>query len=161
MHELSLYGSVPAEQYHRILQQLAGVTCMQPQNAEEVHIILKSRIPPGLEKVQGSSGGQGSQQQQQEVQRLKGLLQGGIYNVKLVGRISTRDQSPNVQTNGTEMQVDQTVQSVDRSRQSIEWTFEFKDTPAAGKQTTNVRLISRTKLGSGDLVAFFTVFGFE
>lgn len=161
MHELSLYGSVHAEQYHRILQQLAGVTCMQPQNAEEVHIILKSRIPPGLEKVQGSSGGQGSQQQQQEIQRLKGLLQGGIYNVKLVGRISTKDQPSDLQENGTEMRLDHTEQSTNRSGQSIEWTFEFKDTPAAGKQATNVRLISRTKLGNGDLVAFFNVFGFE
>lgn len=161
MHELSLYGSVPVEQYHRILQQLAGVTCMQPQNAEEVHIILKSRIPPGLEKVQGSSGGQGSQQQQQEIQRLKGLLQGGIYNVKLVGKISPRDSSSKSEENGTNMQLDSTEQSDNRSGQSIEWFFEFKDTPAAGKQATNVRLISRTKLGSGDLVAFLGIFGFE
>jgi hypothetical protein len=111
--------------------------------------------------VQGSSGGQGSQQQQQEIQRLKGLLQGGIYNVKLVGRISTKPQPSDSQAKVTKLQVDHTEQSTHRSGQSIEWTYEFKDTPAAGKQATNVRLISRTTLGSGDLVAFFTVFGFE
>lgn len=157
MHELSLYGSVPIEQYHRTLQQLAGVTSMQPQDVEEVHIILKSRAPPGLEKLQGSSSAQGSQQQQQEIQRLKGLLQGGIYNVKLIGKITQKPHQKTPQINGAHSK-DQTA---DRSGQSIEWTLEFKDTPAAGKQATNTRLTSRTKLGSGNLVAFFDVFGFE
>lgn len=150
MHELSLYGSVPIEHYHRTLQQLAGVTCMQPQDVEEVHIILKSRSPPGLEKVQGSGSAQGSQQQQQELQRLKGLLQGGIYNVKLVGKVVRQQQNDDSQTNATQP-----------AGPTIEWTLEFKDTPAAGKQPTNIRLISRTKLGGGDIVAFFSVFGFE
>lgn len=160
MHELSLYGSVPAEQYHKILQQLAGVTCMQPQDAEEVHVILKSRIPPGLEKAQGSSGAQGSQQQQQEFQRLKGLLQGGIYNVKLVGKIVAKRSRDDLPANGTDAERDHQDQ-IARQGQGIEWTLEFKDTPNAGKQATNTRLISRTKLGSGDLIAFFNVFGFE
>lgn len=126
---------------------------MQPQSFEEVHIILKSRIPPGLEKVQGSSGGQGNQQQQQEILRLKGLLQGGIYNVKLVGRIVEKGDQ-------RKLKEDDDPQS-NRAQQNIEWTLEFKDTPAAGKQVTNSRLISRTKLGDGDVIAFLDMFGFE
>lgn len=157
MHELSLYGSVPVNEYHKILQQLAGVTSMQPQDVEELHIILKSRTPPGLERVQGSSSAQGSQQQQQEYQRLKGLLQGGIYNVKVVGKFVRKVNRAAQATNG----VDSRNQNTDRSEQIIEWTLEFKDTPAAGKQTTNNRLIARVKLGSGDIVAFFDMFGFE
>lgn len=155
MHELSLYGSVPIDEYPRVLQQLAGVTSMQPQDVEELHIVLKSRTPPGLEKVQGSSSAQGSQQQQQEYQRLKGLLQGGIYNVKLVGKITRKDHGAAQQANGINRQTS------DRTGQTIEWTLEFKDTPAAGKQAANIRLISRTRLGSGDIVAFFDMFGFE
>lgn len=153
MHELSLYGSVPIEQHHKLLQQLAGVTSMQPQGVEEVHIILKSRIPPGLEKLQGSSGSQGNQQQQQEIQRLKSLLQGGVYHVKLIGTIVQNENLSDTQQDGN--------REPSRSGQSMEWTLEFKDTPAAGKQITNSRLISRTRLGSGNLIAFLTVFGFE
>lgn len=155
MHELSLYGSVPIDDYPRVLQQLAGVTSMQPQDAEEVHIILKSRTPPGLEKFQGSSSAQGSQQQQQEYQRLKGLLQGGIYNVKVVGKITRKDHGVSQQANGTDRQLP------DRTEQTVEWILEFKDTPVAGKQATNTRLISRTRLGGGDIIAFFDIFGFE
>lgn len=81
--------------------------------------------------------------------------------MKLVGKISSKDQSSKSEANGTKTQLDSADQSTNRSGQSIEWFFEFKDTPAAGKQATNVRLISRTKLGSGDLIAFLSVFGFE
>src|SRR5689334_12115134 len=87
MHELSLYGPVPAERHDRLVQQLAGVCCMQPQHAQEIHLVFKARQPAGLEKVQASSSSQANSQQQQDAQKIRTMLQSGVYFVQLVGTI--------------------------------------------------------------------------
>ena len=137
MHEYSLHGSVPITLYPRVLKQLAGYTCMQPQEVREIHVIFKSRPPPGAIKLQqGTGSSQAVSQIQQDAQKLKTMLQSGIYFVKMIGEISA-------------------------SKNEINWTFEFKDTPDAGKVKTTTRLISRTKFEDGKPLAFLNGFGFE
>lgn len=160
MHELSLYGAVPAEDHVQILQQLAGVTRMQPQHVEEIHLVFKARTPPGLEKVHGSGGSQGNQQQQNEIQRLKGMLQSGIYFVQLVGTI-VASQTPAELQNGQLFDTERNELVEDRTQQKVNWRFEFKDTPESTKQPTNTRLISRTRFEDGEMIAFMDLFGFE
>lgn len=141
MHELSLYGAVAVEQHHRLTQQLTGISRMQPQDVREIHLVFKTRVPPGLEKVQGTGGSSSNAQQQQDLQRIKNMLQSPIYLVKLVGTINDQaltGESPNVS-----------------------WTLEFKDTPEVAKQPISTRLVSRIELEEGNLTAFLDLFGFE
>lgn len=160
MHELSLYGSVPAVRHDGLVQQLAGVCCMQPQHVEEVHLVFKARQPAGLDKMQSSGSSQANSQQQQEVQKLRTMLQSGVYFVQLIGKIGDRstiteyNEAYEAGTNG-----DAPQQSSDSRK--VEWTFEFKDTPEAGQQATNTRLISRTNFEDGDLIPFLSLFGYE
>lgn len=160
MHELSLYGSVPAGRHHRLVQQLAGVCCMEPRDVEEIHLVFKARQPAGLEKVQVSGGSQATSQQQQEVQKLRTMMQSGVYYVQLVGTIIDSDgirehkEAHEASTNG-----DARHQRSNSRR--IDWTFEFKDTPEAGQQATNTRLISRTTIQDGEMTAFLNLFGYE
>ena len=160
MHELSLYGSVPAERHDRLVQQLAGVCCMQPQHAEEVHLIFKARQPVGLEKVQGSSSSQANTQQQQDVQKLRTMLQSGVYFVQLVGTI-VDGNTAREDENDTEARTNGNKPNKLPDPRRIEWAFEFKDTPEAGQQAASTRLISRTTFKGGELVPFLDLFGFE
>jgi len=160
MHELSLYGSVPAERHDRLVQQLAGVCCMQPQHAEEIHLVFKARQPVGLEKVQGSGSSQANSQQQQDVQKLRTMLQSGVYFVQLVGTIVNGDIARE-DKNDTEASTNGNEPHRLSDARRIEWAFEFKDTPEAGLQAANTRLISRTSLIGGELIPFLDLFGFE
>ena len=141
MHELSLYGAVAPTQHHRVTQQLTGVARMQPRDAEEVHLVFKTRVPPGLEKVQGTGGSSSNAQQQQELQKVKNMLSSPIYVVKMVGTLDTSSAS-NVNPN-------------------ISWVLEFRDTPEVAKQPISTRLVSRIDLEDGDLTAFLDLFGLE
>lgn len=141
MHELSLYGAVAVEQHHRLTQQLTGVSRMQPRDVREIHLVFKTRVPPGLDKVQGTGGSSSNAQQLQELQRVKNMLQSPIYLVKLVGTIDTL--------------------SAAKSVSSVNWVLEFKDTPEVAKQPISTRLVSRTELDGGNLTAFLDLFGFE
>lgn len=141
MHELSLYGAVASEQHYRVTQQLTGVSCMQPKDVQEVHLVLKTRVPPGLEKVQGTGGSSSNAQQQQELQRVKGMLTSPIYLLKMVGTIDTTATS--------------------KANSKISWTLEFKDTPEVTKQPISTRLVSRTDLEDGNLTVFLDLFGLE
>lgn len=139
MHNLSLYASVPQYDHKRLLSQLAGVTRMQPQDVEQVVLVFKSRVPPGLAKVQAKGGTQGVQQQS-DMQKLTTMLTSGLYFVHCVGAIA-RDK--------------------DASNLHISWTLDFKDTPEAGKQNVTSRLAFRVPISDGDPVEFMTTFGYE
>lgn len=153
MHELSLCGSVPAERHARVVKQLAGYTCMQPQHVGEIHLVFKARAPPGAARVQGTSAAQGNSQQQQDFQRLKTMLQSGIYFVQVIGSVP---KTPDADTTRNGINEAEALKSG-----RITWTFEFKDTPEAGQQRTNTRLVSRTLFEHGDLLAFLNLFGYE
>ena len=46
-------------------------------------------------------------------------------------------------------------------KNNVKWHLEFKDTPDAGKQSVSTRLVSKTPIEGGDMVQFFTTFGYE
>ncbi|KAK5073803.1 hypothetical protein LTR64_007059 [Lithohypha guttulata] len=158
MHELSLYGSIPVGNHDHLLQQLAGLTAMQPQAVHEIHVVFKGRQALGLEKVSGTVGGgsAGTQQQQQDLQRLRTMLQSGVFYVQLIGSLLPRDNKRSTVTRQGSGE-----NSIGWENQEVEWTFEFKDTPEAAKQSASTRLVSRVKFNQGDMVTFLDMFGFE
>jgi len=133
---------------------------MQPQHVEEIHLVFKARQPAGLEAVQGSGSSQANSQQQQDLQKLRNMLQSGVYFVKLIGTIVDKDATHDHEGDGEVCTNGDAFQRLP-NRRSIDWVFEFKDTPEAGQQATITRLISRTKFADGDRIAFLNFFGYE
>ena len=154
MHELALYGQILKDEHHRMLQQLAGFARMQPQAAKVITLVFKARQPPGLEFVQSIGATNLGPQQQQDLQRVKNMLNAGLYYVHLIGEI-VLDRKGKGGIAETADKIKPTPQTP-----KVRWCFEFKDTPEAGKQPVSYRLISRTPM-EGDLTLFMDGFGFE
>ncbi|OAP60963.1 hypothetical protein AYL99_05965 [Fonsecaea erecta] len=160
MHEFALYGQVRKDDHHRMLQQLAGFARMQPQDAKEIHLVFKARQPPGVDLVQSIGASHlASQSQQDNIQRVKNMLNAGLYYVQLVGEVSPGTRA-GVSENGDVTMTDVNGgQGAEKS--SVKWSFEFKDTPDAGKQAVSSRLISRTPMEDGNFVQFLDHFGYD
>ncbi len=160
MHEFALYGQVTKNDHHRMLQQLAGYTRMQPQDVLEIHLVFKARQPPGLDNVPSAGGSQGIMQP--EAQKVRAMLNAGLYYVQLVGELAQNElkhtangdismTSGNGNGNGNS----------EHDKSTIKWTFEFKDTPDPGKQAISSRLLYRIPFEAGDFVEFLNAFGYE
>lgn len=154
MHEFALYAQVPKDEQPRILQQLAGVTRMQPQETREVHLVFKAQIPTGLSKIPSAGGSQGVQQQ--NVQNVKNMLTSSLYYVQVVGEVTPK---PGQTGNDVDMINGHDLSIVDES--TLKWTFDFRDTPDPGKQLISSRLISKTPIDDGDVSKFVNHFGYE
>jgi hypothetical protein len=159
MHQLALYGQIRKDDHHRMLQQLAGFTRMQPQHVREVRLVFKARQPFGLDLVQSIGASNLASQQQQDLQRVKHMLNAGLYYVHLVGEVL-----PGKKVKRTENE-DVAMTDVNTSSEAeppmVRWSLDFKDTPEAGKQPVSSRLISRTPMEEGNLTQFLDNFGYE
>jgi mediator of RNA polymerase II transcription subunit 18 len=164
MHEFLLFGQVAKNDHHRLLQQLAGVTRMQPQHVVERHLIFKAKPPVGLSNVPSGGGSQGVLPP--EVQKTKQMLSGSIFYLQLVynpkggvapvGRNRATQSDPAKGRNPTKADVNGSSEVEDGL-----WTIEFRDVPESGKQAVTTRLMSRTATEGGDLIQFVKDLGFE
>ena len=169
MHEFLLFGQVANDDRHKLLQQLAGVTRMQPLHVVERHLIFKARPPLGLSHIPSGGGSQGVLPQ--EVQKVKQWLLSSIFYLQLVysarsGRAKVRGTSvlQSGLENGNNSEGRSTVQaesSDSTQRQDGVWTIEFRDIPEAGKQPVTARLLGRTPTEDGDLIQFVKDLGYE
>ncbi|KAL2430561.1 Mediator of RNA polymerase II transcription subunit 18 [Exophiala dermatitidis] len=155
MHEFALYGLVSKDDHHRMLQQLAGYTRMQPQHAVEVHLVFKPRTPAGLERLPSAGGTQGVLQQ--DIQKLKNMLNAGLYYLQLVGEVVPPPKSKSTQNGDVAM----SDANGEANPANVNWHLDFKDTPEPGKQAVSMRLISRIPIDDGDFVQFMNNFGYE
>ncbi|EAS33024.2 RNA polymerase II mediator complex subunit Srb5 [Coccidioides immitis RS] len=161
MHEHSLFAPVPAAQHHDLLQQLAGVTAMQPNRIYERRLVFKPYRKPGYLKPRPG----GSQDvQAPEVQRLNKMLNGGLYHVQVVGEVKLTDFGTHPSTvdatmGGTDFG-NQHQNEYDISNQS--WRIEFKDIPDAGTgSAVTSRLISTSRVPYGDIVPVMKAWGYD
>ena len=169
MHEFLLFGQVAKKDHHRLLQQLAGVTRMQPQHVFEWHLIFRAKPPVGLSNVPSGGGSQGVLPP--EVQKTKQMLSGSIFYLQLVynpkGGVApvgrNRATQPGPANGGTSQGRNPTKADVNGSSEVEDglWTIEFRDVPEPGKQAVTTRLMSRTATEGGDLIQFVKDLGFE
>lgn len=117
---------------------------MRPVPVEEIHLIYRSRTPVGFGKLPGVGG---SQAAHSDTPKISSALSKGIYFVTLVGSLHLSEPK-----NGHQQ---------DTQQEKISWTFEFKDTPDAGKQAANTRLVFRIPMEAGRVAGFMKAFGFE
>jgi len=156
MHEFALYGQITKDDHHRMLQQLAGYTRMQPQDAAEIHLVFRARTPPGLDKIPSAGGSQGILQQ--DVQKVRTMLNAGLYYVQLIGEVVNDERK--VAADGDTAMKNGNGNS-NTPHPTLRWTLDFKDTPEPGKQAVSTRLLSRTPMDEGDLVNFLDSFGYD
>ncbi|KAJ5818360.1 hypothetical protein N7474_003951 [Penicillium riverlandense] len=167
MHELLLFASVPVHQRHELLQQLAGLTAMQPRHCLERRLIFKAYRKPGLVTVRT---GASQDLQSAELQRLNKMLNGGMFYTQVVGSVSERDfggaaaappgPDDTVMTNTTDDANPPPADQYDYARQP--WRLEFRDIPEAGtRSAVTARVMSSAALPQGDIVPPMNAWGYS
>lgn len=133
MHELLLFGQVPASRHEQLLKILAGVTAMQPHRIIERHAVYKPAKGPIQQRVQVG----GSQSiQQQKLQKEKLAQSTDMFYVQLV------------------QEVDDTT-----SPSQNPWTMQFQDVPIPGKRPVVLRQTSKIELVDSDAHQFMVAAG--
>lgn len=175
MHELLLFASIPARQHHDLLQQLAGLTAMQPNRVFERHLIFKAHRKPGYTNTIRSGGSQDVHAT--EMQKLNKLLNGGLFFTQVVGEVrgtdfgakqpATTQGSDVTMTDPDGPQVSQQLgggESQDRAGYDFEkqdWKMEFRDIPEAGTRTAvTSRLMGMATVPRGDVVSEMESWGY-
>ncbi|BDD60588.1 Mediator of RNA polymerase II transcription subunit 18 [Monascus purpureus] len=172
MHELLLFASVPLHQHHELLQQLAGLTAMQPRHCLERRLVFKAYRKPGVFSLRT---GASQDVQPVEMQRLNKMLNGNIFYTQLAGPVSEgdfgstspspedqhQDQDISMTGMGEGNQVDHDGRyDYDYDRQP--WRLEFRDTPeAATRSAVTSRLMSSASLPRGDVMAPMNAWGYS
>ncbi len=168
MHEFLLFGHVANNERQRLLQQLAGVTRMQPKHVAERHLLFKARPPVGLGNIPSAGGSQGVLSA--EIQRTKQMLTSSIFYIQLVCTLE-EEKAPvedHSHSNGVlngyatlEEAKANGARSDHCENKGGKWAIEFRDIPDPGKQPVTTRLMSRTQVEGHDMFAFVKNLGFE
>ncbi|KAJ5709950.1 hypothetical protein N7493_009542 [Penicillium malachiteum] len=166
MHELLLFASVPVHQHHELLQQLAGLTAMQPRHALERRLIFKAYRKPGL--ITTRTGGS-QDLQSGDLQRVNKLLNGGMFYTQVVGPVSEADfkvsgVAPDADTQMAGMEDDSksapTQHAYDYEQQP--WKLEFRDIPEAGtRSAVTSRVMASASMPRGDIVPSMNAWGYS
>ncbi|KAJ5298595.1 male sterility protein-domain-containing protein [Penicillium atrosanguineum] len=166
MHELLLFASVPVHQHHELLQQLTGLTAMQPRHLVERRLIFKAYRKPGL--VTSRVGGSQDLQQSGDLQRVNKMLNGGMFYTQVVGPVSESDFStsgpadPDTQMEGMDESkpTAQGTSTYDYEQQP--WKLEFRDIPEAGtRSAVTSRVMASASLPCGDIIPSMNAWGYS
>ncbi|RAH44378.1 mediator of RNA polymerase II transcription subunit 18 [Aspergillus brunneoviolaceus CBS 621.78] len=163
MHELLLFASVPAHQHHELLQQLAGLTAMQPRHRLERRLVFKAYRKPGLvtTRVGASQDVQGA-----DLQRLNKMLNGGMYYTQVVGPVTKADfGATSLSAMSASHDADVSMSGTDQSSYCYEnqpWKLEFRDIPEAGtRSAVTTRLMASASLPKGDIAVPMNAWGYS
>lgn len=144
MHELLLYGTVPAGRHDQVLKILAGLAAMQPRRILQRCILYKpQREPeePGLHMRRGGT-------QNVAVKQAKPTTAAAaLYYTKLIQKLSKNDfgtESGLQQPDGQSLSAD--VKDGDEPK----WSMRWEDIPDTGDRGVSIRFTNTTDLLSGD-----------
>ncbi|KAL2013807.1 hypothetical protein VTN00DRAFT_1332 [Thermoascus crustaceus] len=154
MHELLLFASVPAHQHHDLLQQLAGLTAMQPRRRFERRLLFKAYRKPGYvnTRIGGSQDLQAS-----ELQRLTKMLNGGMFYTQVVGPVTESDFGSTPPSGTDEKRDEDWYEFEDQP-----WRLEFRDIPeVATRSAVTARVMASASLPRGDVVPPMNAWGYS
>ncbi|KAL2355707.1 mediator complex, subunit Med18 [Cryomyces antarcticus] len=153
MHELSIFGQVPAARHEQVLNILAGVAAMQPQRVLELHVVYapsRSRIDRNA-PVKGGT---------QDIAQKKKSAQaaGDVFYQQLVRDVREQEFG-RVSSFAFELEskLGETVTEPglsDSQPSQKPWTLQFYDVPEPGKRTVVSRVYSITEITRGDAHRF-------
>lgn len=144
MHELLLYGQVPATRHDQVLKILTGVAAVQPHRMLQRCIVYKpQREPeePGLNVRRGGT-------QNVAVKQTKPVsAAAALYYTKLVQKLDEDDFG----TQDGLPQNDGKVLSADvKDGEEPKWSMRWEDIPDTGDRGVSIRFTTTTDLVSGD-----------
>ena len=144
MHELLLFGQVPATRHAQLLSILAGLCAMQPQHTTEHHVLFRpTTIPEVTGPAKGGSQGVPAAQKSAAVQVKEGRNSNtDVFYVRLVRDVvvAVEGDERKAEEEGLEMEEDE----------SERWRFVFQETPVPGKRPTLLRMAQETNITGGD-----------
>jgi len=162
MIELSLWGQIPQIRHDQIIQILAGVAAMPPNQIFERHYLYRPAQPPSR-KILQVGGTQGITDPLKAARQVQN--NGDIYYLRLVRTIDRLVPDDSLPREDHEMQ-DSTMDQDNgeanaiKSRTSPSWTLYFYDVPEAGKRAVVVRSMTCTQICEGDASAFMKGMGY-
>jgi mediator of RNA polymerase II transcription subunit 18, fungi type len=144
MHEFLLFAPVPASQHRELLQQLAGLTAMQPRHRLERRLIFKANRKVG--RINTRLGGGSQDVQAAEIQRLLKMMNGATYYNRVVSVVAEDDFGAPAEEYDIDSQL---------------WKMEWRDIPEAGTRSgVTSRLMANAVLPQGDIVNVMKAWGY-
>lgn len=167
MHELLLFASVPVHQHHELLQQLAGLTAMQPRHCLERRLIFKAYRKPG--PTTARMGASQDLQQSGDLQRVNKLLNGNMFYTQVAGPVTEKDfgttasvADPDTQMAGMDETKPSILDSQGYDYDHQPWKLEFRDIPEAGtRSAVTARVMASAALPRGDVVPSMNAWGYR
>ena len=188
MHELLLFGQVPALRHTQVLNILAGIAAMQPQPILEKHLIFKPNRKPGSgaqKQVGGAqdiqkAGAQAVQAQdlfyvqlvadveeaggKEEKENVGDAAMDGVDGGEGAGSEVSEDTPKRLQESSLifPQQTDKPTTPTDLQPALGKWTLQFRDLPEVARQRpVTSRLINDTPITSGDPLKFMTALDYR
>jgi mediator of RNA polymerase II transcription subunit 18 len=152
MHELLLYGQLPAPRHEQVLKILAGLAAMQPRPVLERHIVYKPTREPD---EPGAHLGRGGGSQTIGGKPVKQGTVKSLYYTKLVQKLGEEDFGRAQEPTADNARLSANVKSGEEPK----WSFEFQDLPDTGDRGVTARLASSTDILSGDPHAWMIATG--
>jgi len=144
MHELLLYGQVPASRHDQVLKILAGVAAAQPRRILQRCILYKPQREP---EEPGLNVRRGGTQNVAVKQTKPASAAAALYYTKLVQKLEEGDF-------GTEdglPKADGKVLSADvKDGEGPKWSIRWEDLPDTGDRGVSIRQTSTTDVVSGN-----------
>lgn len=168
MHELLLFASVPKYQHHALVDDLAGLTAMQPTHCLERRLIFKAYRKPGL--VTARVGASQDLQQSGDLQRVNKLLNGGMFYTQVVGPVLPEHfgaAKPSAGDPDTQMAGMDEAKPSGKKKHRYDydqqpWRLEFRDIPEAGtRSAVTARVMASAALPHGDIVPSMNAWGYR
>jgi mediator of RNA polymerase II transcription subunit 18 len=145
MHELLLYGQVPAARHDQVLKILAGVAAMQPRRVLERRIVYRpEREPeePGSNLRRG--GTQAVAVKQNKAQQATAPTT--LYFTYLVQKLADADFGVQNGSQGKTLSADVDFEGGEEPA----WSVRFEDIPDTGDRGVSIRFSNSTDLLEGD-----------
>lgn len=154
MHELLLYGQVPATRHEQVLKILAGVAAMQPRRALERHIVYKPTREP--EEPGAHLSRRGGTQNVAAARPAKQIGPKDLFYSQLVQKLSEGDFG---RGDGPHQPAGSLLSAQTQDGQEPLWALEFRDLPDTGDRGVSIRASASVDLTSGDPHAWMVAAG--
>ncbi|KAF2127311.1 hypothetical protein P153DRAFT_344843 [Dothidotthia symphoricarpi CBS 119687] len=157
MHELLLYGQVPAGRHDQVLKILAGVAAMQPRRMLQRCIVYKpQREPeePGLNHRRG--GTQAVAAKPAPKQNKPTAVTTTLYYTKLVQKLSLDDFGA---ADGAQQPEATSLSAHVVDGEEPVWSTLFEDLPDTSDRGVSIRFTNSTDVLSGDPHAYMLASG--
>ncbi|KAF2418760.1 hypothetical protein EJ08DRAFT_599240 [Tothia fuscella] len=157
MHELLLYGQLPAARHDQLLNIISGVAAMQPDYTLERHVIFKPTRP--LVQSNLLRGGVVKSDAQvvktkKSAQSTAGTERADMYHVRLIKRVEEDDF-------GGDVDMDSVEKGKGQGGGSKGWRLRFEDVPEPGKRAALLRMVDEQPFLGGEISGYMEGLGYK